>query len=886
MRTRPEVPPVRPVKPGTGRGATNAKTSRPPPRRSAAPSAHTEPTVLLVGSDAGFEPALRVALSRHRVYVETASIESAVDTVIVAAPDLVLLAGEAAAEGGRALLAKLSASPSSSVVPVAILDDNPALDLRLQAFRHGAAAVIARSASIDQIAEQVARLAREIPERGEALGQVGEATLAEFVNALSSELRSGILSVRPGDESQAPVRLVLGSGRPLAAFIDDFVTRVRRHVVHAEPLKYEFDDRAGGTVKLLDPQDSSSEQLTGNIKGVRVVLADDDSARADNVAQELRARGATVVVTDLKPSEARFTRLRQADPQVLIAGEVDLQGHGYELLRRMRRDTRLRWASLLVVRWEELWSDVLSVPALDRLAAALGGLAEADASLIDLANQGSAFDTRLEITGPARLLRALVSTPQALRLTVNNPRLSASIDLSEGLVVGVSAHAASDPSKSYEGTLALAAVLVLSSGKVLVDPVKQPAVTNVMSTIDVALSLAESEPAPIAPSLPIPADPPSPVPHEASPTPLAPSEAVPSELAPPASKTKRPGITKPMAAALIGLACVQGLLIAWFLGSLAKRSHAEKAAPALSMLATQRAPATPPTAPATPAAPDAPAAPAAPDANTTKAAPVPADEPPRKAPLGKDESGTVAPTCAELIDPLNLDSGNFPGAAYEQQVLGARALVQGRVEDAQLAFCKAARWNSSNPQTHIDLGQLFLLRKDGAAAAEAAKNAVALDPNSSRAQSLLGDGLVRIGDHEGAKVAWLKAAGIDANDTPKFQAFLARNLQEAEASFKHHDVARAERFFRRAIVLDPDSMPASRGLAAALTQLGDGEAAMRWAQRALAREPRDPDSHVVLGDALLLRGDKAAAEREWREANRLDPTNRAAQQRIRKLRNL
>ncbi|HVY31771.1 MAG TPA: hypothetical protein VHB79_34785 [Polyangiaceae bacterium] len=897
---RSEVPP-RAAKAGVPRPLTDIKTSaRPPARRaSGSPGAQPEPTVLLVGSDAGFEPALRVALARHRVYVETTSADAAVETVIVTAPDLVLLANEAAANGGRALLSKLAASPSSSVVPVAILDDNPALDQRLQAFRHGAAAVIPRSASIDAIAEQIAKLAREIPERGgEALGQVGEATLAEFVSALSNELRSGILSVKTGDASQDPVRLVLGSGRPLAAFIDDFVTRVRRHVVHAEPLKYEFDDRAGGTVKLLDPTDLDFEPAAGMMKGLRVALADDDSARADAVAQELRSRGATVVVTDLNPSEARFARLRQVDPEILIAGEQHLQGNGYELLRRMRKDTRLRWASLLVVRWQEIWSDTLSVPALDRLEAALATLAEADRSLIDLAQLGDAFDTRLEITGPARLLRALVTTPHAMRLTINNPRLTVSIDLSEGLVVGASAQPTHDPNITYDGALALSGLLVLSSGRVRIDPVQQPAVTNVMSTIDVALNMADSEPAPIAPSIPTPHSPSLPPPPQPVAS-LAPPGALADELggaemaaprpspAPRLSATKKLGITKPIAAVLIGLACVQGLLGAWFLGSLGKKPHAGEAVPsaAAAVVAAPRAaaPAVAPVAP-TPAASVVAAASAAAPGAAAPAAALP--EPVRKAPLGTDESGTVAPTCASLLDPLKLDEGNFPGAAYEQQVLGAKALVQGRVDDAQLAYCKAARWDSKNPQTHLDLSQLFLIRKDGAAAAEEARNAIELDPNSSRAQSLLGDGLVRIGDHEGAKQAWLLASGIAPDDTVKFQALMSRNLHEAEASLKKKDIARAERFFRRAIVLDPDSLEASRGLAAVLNQLGDGAAAVRWAQRALTREPRDPASHVVLGDALLLMGDKVGAEREWREANRLDPANIEAQRRIKKLRTL
>ena len=861
--------------------------------------------MLLVGSDAGFEPALRAALARHRVYVETTTADAAVETVIVTAPDLVLLANEAALDGGRALLTKLSASPSSSVVPVAILDDNPALDQRLQAFRHGAAAVIPRSASMDAIAEQIARLAREIPERGEALGQVGEATLAEFVTALGSELRSGILSVHGGDASQDPVRLVLGSGRPLAAFIDDFVTRVRRHVVHAEPLKYEFDDRAGGTVKLLDPTEIDFEQIAADgMKGLRVALADDDSVRADSVAQELRSRGATVVVTDLNPSEARFARLRQVDPEVLIAGEQHLQGHGYELLRRMRKDTRLRWASLLVVRWEEVWSDTLSVPALDRLESALATLAEADSSVIELGQLGEPFDTRLEITGPARLLRALVTTPHAVRLTINNPRLAVSIDVSEGLIVGASAHVPQDPSVTYDGALALAGLLVLSSGRVHVDPVQQPAVTNVMSTIDVALNMAESEKAPIAPSIPMPHSPSLPPTPQRSLAPPVPDELSGAEMAAPRPSTaprlstrKRLGITKPMAGLLVGLACAQGLLVAWFLGSLSKKSHATEAASVAA--SAQRTPQTAATAAAAPtplpglppAEPPAavaatPAAPTPPPAAAAALAAAALPEPPRKEPVGKDESGTVAPTCATLLDPLNLDVGNFPGAAYEQQVTGSKALVQGKVDDAQLAYCKAVRWDGKNPQTHIDLAQLFLIRKDGAAAAEEARNAVELDPNSGRAQSLLGDGLVRIGDHQGARQAWLLAAGVDPKDTVKFKALLNRNLHEAEASLKKRDVSRAERFFRRAIVLEPDSLEASRGLAAALNQLGDGAAAVRWAQRALAREPRDPDSHVVLGDALQLLGDKVGAEHEWREANRLDPSNQEAQRRIRRLRTL
>src|SRR4051794_6293403 len=158
------TPPKKPVRP----------SARPVPRRVSQASGSLEPTILLVGADSAFEPALRAALARHRVYVETTTPDLVAETVIAAAPDLVLLVGASAHDGGSEVLEILMSSPVCSVIPVAILDDNAALDMRLRAFRHGAAAVIAPSASMDSIAEQVAKLAREIPDRGgESLGVVG-----------------------------------------------------------------------------------------------------------------------------------------------------------------------------------------------------------------------------------------------------------------------------------------------------------------------------------------------------------------------------------------------------------------------------------------------------------------------------------------------------------------------------------------------------------------------------------------------------------------------------------------------------------------------------------------------------------------------------------------
>ena len=821
-----------------------------------------------------FEPALRASLARHRVYVETTTADAVAETVIAAAPDLVLLVGPAARDGGSSVLATLMSSPVCSVIPVAILDDNTALDMRLRAFRHGAAAVITPSASIDAIAEQVAKLAREIPERGgESLGVVGEATLSEFVGALSKELRSGILSVHTKGSDDA-VRLVLGSGRPLAAFIDDFVRQVKSHVVHAEPLQYEFAEHAGGTVTLLDSAAPSSEPERVSVKGVRVALADDDTGRADTVAQELRARGVSVVVTDLAPTDVRFSKLRQVDPEILLIGEAHVKGQGYELLRRMRRDTRLRWASLLVVRWDEIWSDALSVPAIDRLETALSALSEADRTLQAWAETGDGFDARLEITGPARCLRALTTSPRPLRVTVSNPRATVSIDISDGLVVGAAGESRLEPSQQWEGALALSAFMALSSGRFHVTPVSQPAVTNVMATVDVALNMADSEPSPITPSIPTTAafslrPPPGELPISTSLRPL-------QVAAPAAPLPQAPtGISVPLALFLVALAALQGLLVVAALSLLTKPRHTRSLPPSSSSASVPNLPQAPP--------PSASAGPS-PKANlaTTREQAARNSAPPANG--APDESGSSAPSCEESFGETKVKAGEYPGAAYGQVREANRALVQGDIDAAQAALCKAVLWNQSNPALPLELAQLMLLRRDGAKAVEWAKKGLLLDASSVRGQGILGDGLARMGDYEGAKSAWLASLRLEPSSDPQqTKALSFSSVREAQASMKRRDYARAERFFRRGVVLDGDNVTASNGLADALLKLGDVPSALRWANHSVSVAPRDAAARVALGDVLSQKGEADAAEIEWREALQLDPANYPAKLRVSRL---
>jgi DNA-binding response OmpR family regulator/tetratricopeptide (TPR) repeat protein len=822
--------------------------------------------VLLVGADKSFHTAIASALAQHGVYVETAPAHGVVDAVVAAAPDLVLLVGDAAIDGGSSVLAHLHTSPQSSVAPVAILADDTALDERLRAFRHGAAAVIPRSASVDAIADRVAKLAREIPERdGGTVGYVGEATLEELVQALSKELRSGILSVRTakGTEDES-IRVVLGGGRPLAQTIDEFVSRIRKHVVHAEPLKYEFDERAGGTVQLLGADALEHGSSADDVAGLRILLADEDAARADAVAQALRGHKAEVVVTDFDPPDTRFQRLRQLDPAILMIDEPSLRAPGFRLVRRMRRDTRLRWGSLLVVRWDEIWSNTDGAARIARTLGTLAALAEPERSLAERIDLGAAFDTRLEITGPARLLRAIAASPHAIRITVHNPRVQVRVDVSDHLIAGARAQMQGDSGPPLEGAVALSALLVLGTGRVHVERISEADTVNIMSPVDVAVSLADSEAPPLAPSLPAPG--PSDAPEGLS---------SPPEAGPPGALRRTTAVW-----IVVGIfSVIFGVAVAVFVS----RTVRQGAAPAAPVAALPRA-----TATATAAAPAPPpsAARAAPSASAEAPTGASSAEPakPEESPTEvSGESAAKAPSCEEIVGPSwSLLSSDQPRRALSELAAGRRALMLGKVDEAQQCICRSAVLDPTNPESFLALVKLFLLRRDANQARQWAERAAKQHAGNADVVDLYGDALARAGDADRARTMWLETAKTDPNDNAGVRHVAYAFVRAGERSVRGADYAQADRFYRRAILLDPLNGSAAAGLSRVELVQGEVPSALYWAKRAVAIEPRDSNLHIMLGDVLERSGNGEAARAEWKMAYEMDPHNfRAASRMLR-----
>jgi tetratricopeptide (TPR) repeat protein len=198
-------------------------------------------------------------------------------------------------------------------------------------------------------------------------------------------------------------------------------------------------------------------------------------------------------------------------------------------------------------------------------------------------------------------------------------------------------------------------------------------------------------------------------------------------------------------------------------------------------------------------------------------------------------SGSTVPSCRELLG-KSLAVRHDPKRALRETRVGNRALVRGNVVEAQAAFCKALFWDRSNIDRHINLGRLFLVRRDWAKAAEYGQSALELDPESRPALGLVGDAWAALNKTKEARTAWLLAERKPKANASELRLIVRRNMALAKRVERLQDFSLAERFYRRTLLLEPEHTGAMKGLASCLLRFGDKRAAESWARRADARK--------------------------------------------------
>ncbi len=458
------------------------------------------PIVLVVtfGSD---PTSLEIELERNGLHVVITDAGSAADTAEAIAPDLVVLADAGNAAVADALVEQLGLNPNTGTAPVVLLGDR-AYDEPLRGFRHGLVSVLSDELGLEQVAARISEIVRDLPERpGTCHGEVEEATLDRLVEVLSRELRSGILSVcsrDPSGEAQS-ARIVLRAGRSISEPIDSFVERVKPTLAGGKGALYAFEETSASRLDSIAPPAPDASDERQLLRGRRALIVCAKAARAQSLASELRNRGALVVVAS--GAENELDRARALDPEVVVISAADLQGGFSRMVEELRADLRLRWASLLVIPSEQLAPEGAEQQLVGPLAEKIARLGAADQDLRERARSSRRFETRLEILGPGRTLRALAESGRTLRVSVSHPRVCIDIDLGDGLVLGAEGHRRAEKQKSLTGTAALAALLALASGRLTVEEMVSSELSELIAPVDLTLAMAASEVLPIKRSL-------------------------------------------------------------------------------------------------------------------------------------------------------------------------------------------------------------------------------------------------------------------------------------------------------------------------------------------------------------------------------------------------
>ncbi|MGB5194215.1 MAG: hypothetical protein WBN70_14625, partial [Polyangiales bacterium] len=395
------------------------------------------PTILMVGQGEPMQTALGEALRRHGISVAGCATAELEQAVRVYAPDLVVLIGDAAVRGGASVVRRMASNRATDVLPVAVISNEAALKRAGQEFRSGAVAIVPRGSGADAIARRLTELADEVPQRpGLMSGALNEHNLQDVVDLVSNETKTGILSIRSPKGVLEGMPMVVETESPSAHNMELILDRLRDAVSTSEPLEYEFHETSGGRLSTLPGAAEAGDVDLSQLQGSRIVILDSDELRAEKLAQVLMTRGVQIAAADF--STAVIPRIREIDPQVVVLDSGAVGGQGIDFVRAMRKDPQLRWASMLVVRWEDFWpsSAAETGPDLAQLASRICPLIDQDLEMGRRVEDEVDFDTRLELIGPGRLLRALGSVPGVRHLSVAGHKRNIEIDIADNSIVG------------------------------------------------------------------------------------------------------------------------------------------------------------------------------------------------------------------------------------------------------------------------------------------------------------------------------------------------------------------------------------------------------------------------------------------------------------------
>ncbi|MEP7011388.1 MAG: sulfatase-like hydrolase/transferase [Acidobacteriota bacterium] len=177
-----------------------------------------------------------------------------------------------------------------------------------------------------------------------------------------------------------------------------------------------------------------------------------------------------------------------------------------------------------------------------------------------------------------------------------------------------------------------------------------------------------------------------------------------------------------------------------------------------------------------------------------------------------------------------------PDQARVYSMLGAIGLLQGDLDGAEKEFDRALVLSPGFVEAMSNLGLIAALRGDQAKAKSLNEKALALDPSFPRAYRRLADLAYEQGEWGRALANYRKVIQVEPSD-------FAALVQAGNSARRLNQPAEAEKFFRKAAKLRPDSWVPGYNLACLKAVRGDAPAALAELGKLVA--PGGPGFHRV-----------------------------------------
>ena len=207
-------------------------------------------------------------------------------------------------------------------------------------------------------------------------------------------------------------------------------------------------------------------------------------------------------------------------------------------------------------------------------------------------------------------------------------------------------------------------------------------------------------------------------------------------------------------------------------------------------------------------------------------------------------------------------------------VLEGESLFQaGKLAQAKLSYLEAIAIDPQNPDYYIELARIQVFTGEYAEAVSNASNAVLLDPNSARANAVLGWALdfQAFADPESATTLEAlerveQAVELDPNSA-LVRAYYAEVIIDDD--LEAYDRAREQA--EQAVRLDPNLLEAQRALGYVWERTGNYALAFEAYQNALRINPNLAVLHIAIGNMYFVQQNVQEAIRSYTTATTLAP---------------